>query len=313
MGFRLTRPRLPPAGPERRRPVAVTWPPPYHSRPHCHPPSWQASNSGRLLRQAFAGLLLCLVCIACGNGSEAKSGAQSETAQSMAAYDLATDLWLRRNQPRKALEQALKAIELDDENADAQHLIALLYLDFCRRDEQECRLEQAEHHVRIALEERQDFRAARNTLGVVLIHRKHYREAISVLKPLTQDILYQTPENAWGNLGWAYLEDGQLEPAIEALLRSTAVQPDFCVGHYRLGLAYSRKKDPQAALQAYTRALGVEDDRCKAMQVVYPARAEVLLQLGRQDEAISDLEECVHLGKNTDTGRGCNASLASLK
>lgn len=264
------------------------------------------SRLGWRLSATF-GLFVFAAC-----AGESKNGAQSEAAQSIAAYDIATDLWLKRQQPRKAMAQALRAVELDEDNPEAQHLVALIYLDFCRRDEAECRLKEAEQHARTALELRKDFREARNTLGVVLIHAKKYANAIETLRPLTQDILYQTPENAWGNLGWAYLEAGQLELAVEALLRSTAVQPSFCVGHFRLGEAYSRKKNPTAALEAYTRALNPNIPLCRAMQVAYPARAKVLLRLGRQDDAVMDLEECVHLDKKTDTGRQCKALLGRL-
>jgi type IV pilus assembly protein PilF len=244
---------------------------------------------------------------------QAASGAQSETSQSAAEYDLAADYWLKRDQPRVALDHALKAVRLDDENVEAQHLVALLYLDFCRRNMLECRLPEAEHHARRALAIKADFREATNTLGVILIHQKRHAEAIAILQPLTQDLLYETPENAWGNLGWAYLENKQPDLAIEALTRSTAVQPNFCVGYYRLGSAYVAKADFPSALQAFTRAVSVPDPRCKTLQEVYPARADVLVRLGRPEEARSDLVECVRLEKDTPAGRQCAGLLSGLK
>lgn len=247
------------------------------------------------------------------NSAKPEHGLQSTSAQSVAEVDLAQDLWLGRGEPRQALDHALKAVELDEDNPEAAHLVALLYLDFCNRDPAECRLAEAERYARRAIAIKADFREAQNTLGVALIHRKQYAEAIAILRPLSQDILYETPENAWGNLGWAELESGHVEAAIEALRRSTAVQPDFCVGHYRLGLAYERKKDPNAALAAYTRALSVEHPRCRALQDAFAQRAKVELQLGRRDEAVRDLEECVRLDKSTVTGRQCGALLVPSK
>src|SRR5690606_32292000 len=198
--------------------------------------------------RAAAWAFFCFGLLLLGCSSKpAKSGAQSAEAQSAAEYDIATDLWLQRGKPRNALEHALKALALDDENAQAAHLIALLYLDFCNRDPNDCRLDEAERHARLAVTLDDDFREAKNTLGVTLIHLKRYDDAIAVLKPLTQDLLYTTPENAWGNLGWAELEKGNLKAAIDALMRSTAVQPKFCVGHYRLGLAYEREGEAEAA------------------------------------------------------------------
>jgi len=240
-------------------------------------------------------------------------GAQSPQAQSQAEYDLASDLWLQRDQPRQALEHALRAISLDDENAEAHHLAALLYLDFCRRDPRQCQLQDAEAHAAEALALRKDFREAINTLGVILIHRKDYTRAVAVLKPLTEDILYQTPENAWGNLGWAYLELGQVDAALDALSRSVAIEPNFCVGHFRLGLARSKKKDYAGAANAYTRAVSVSDPRCKALQEAYLGRAQASLQLSEPEQATTDLAQCVALDSTTLTGQSCQALMNQLK
>jgi Tfp pilus assembly protein PilF len=211
------------------------------------------------------------------------------------------------------LEHALKAIELDDDNADAHHLTALLYLDFCRRDPRQCQLDQAEAHATEALSVRKDFREAMNTLGVILIHRKDYGRAVSTLKPLTDDILYQTPENAWGNLGWAYLELGKLDAALDALSRSVAIQPNFCVGHFRLGLARAKKKDFAGASAAYTRALSVSDPRCKALQEAYLGRAQASVELSHPEQATTDLTQCVALDSTTPTGQSCQALMNQLK
>jgi type IV pilus assembly protein PilF len=261
----------------------------------------------------MAVLAIALLGSACSGGEDPVTPKSSGSAQSVAEYDVAVDLWLHRGQPRQALERALQAVELDDENAAASHLVALLYLDFCQRGPEDCRLDEAERYARAALDADEQFREAKNTLGVVLIHQKRYPEAIEVLRPLSQDMLYQTPENAWGNLGWAFLESGRVDDAIDALQRSTAVQPAFCVGHYRLGVAFEAKKDPRSAIAAYTRALEVDHPRCRELQEAYSARGRLALQLGRQDEALRDLEQCVHLAKSTPTGRECAALLSSLK
>ncbi len=236
------------------------------------------------------------------------SGAvQSEQSMSLAEYDLARDLWLTRGQPREALGHVLKAVELDEENADAAHLAALIYLDFCRRgtDAEDCRLDQAEKQVRHALAVKADFREARNTLGVILIHQKRYAEAVKELTPLTTDILYRTPENAWGNIGWAYLEQGALSEARQALSRSIAAQPDFCVGYYRLGLTEERSGRAKEAIEAYTQALNAADGRCTGLQEAYAGRARLLSKLNRVDEAQRDLATCVRLDQHTEAGREC--------
>lgn len=248
----------------------------------------------------WAGVSAC-------SAPQSSGAVQSEQSMSLAEYDLARDLWLTRGQPREALGHVLKAVELDEENADAAHLAALIYLDFCRRgtDVEDCRLDQAEKQVRHALAVKADFREARNTLGVILIHQKRYADAVRELTPLTTDILYRTPENAWGNIGWAYLEQGALPEARQALSRSIAAQPDFCVGYYRLGLTEERSGRAKEAIEAYTQALNAADGRCTGLQEAYAGRARLLSKLNRVDEAQRDLATCVRLDQRTDAGREC--------
>lgn len=267
-------------------------------------------------RTKVALLALGLALGACTGGKGASSpGSGDPVRRSESEYDVARDLWLRQHRPREALAHALDAVELDEDNADAAHLVALLYLQFCSdsANPEECRLDEAEKHARAAVEARESFREAKNTLGVVLIHRKRPAEAIRVLRPLTEDILYQTPENAWGNLGWAYLELGKLDRAIDSLRRSVAAQPLFCVGQYRLGLALEKKRRLTEAREALTRALETEAPGCSALQQAYVARTRVLIQLGQRGEAEADLRRCTELSEATPTGKECRSMLANLK
>ena len=258
-------------------------------------------------------LFVAALLVACSSTNSGGPHAQDPSRQADSEYDVARDLWLRRNDPRGALEHALKATKLDDDNAEAAHLVALLYLDFCSRDAGECRLPSAERFARRALEVKSDFREAKNTLAVILIHEKRPQEAVQILLPLTQDILYTTPEDAWGNLGWAYLELGKLEAAVDALRRSVAAQPAFCVGNYRLGVAYERLGQLSLADTAYTQALETDAPGCGGLQDAWYGRARVRLRAANQPQAQADLERCVALSKTTATGKECSSMLAKLK
>lgn len=259
----------------------------------------------------LARVLTVVSAVACAPASG--PGAQDPVRRSESEYDLARDLWLNRGKLREALEHTLKAVELDPENSDAQHLAALLYLDFCARSPAECRLTDAVRHAQKAVDIRPDFREARNTLGVALIHQKNPRRAIEVLRPLSEDILYQTPEKAWGNLGWAYLDAGELDKAIDALRRSIAAEPRFCVGSYRLGLAHERKGELTEALEALTRALETDAPECARLQEALSARARVAGRLGQVDLMRSDLGRCAELTTLTETGKNCRSMLQKLK
>jgi tetratricopeptide (TPR) repeat protein len=132
------------------------------------------------------------------------------------------------------------------------------------------------------------------------------------LKPLTEDILYGSPEKAWGNLGWAYLEKGDSAQAIDALRRAVASQPRFCVGNYRLGVAYEKESQLKAAKDALTRALETDRPGCPNMQEALETRGRVSMRLGETLAARQDFAKCVTLSKITDSGERCETALNKL-
>ncbi len=247
----------------------------------------------------------------CSRGGKGANSIDGER-QSEGEYDVALDLRTKRDL-RNALAHAQKAVELNDGNADASHLIALIYLDFCASSKvvEDCRLSEAEKATRQALKARPDFREAQNTLGVILINEKRYDEAVAVLDPLAHDMLYQMPWDAWGNLGLAYLEKGKLEDAVSALKRSINAEPRYCVGNYRLGLALEKKGDLDAARQAFSQAVETNHPECQRLQDAFEARARVYSKSKNCELARGDWERCRDLSPNTPAGLRCLASLKS--
>jgi type IV pilus assembly protein PilF len=253
-------------------------------------------------------LTLCLA--ACARTGRGANAADSDR-QSEAEYDVARDLFLARRDPRGALGHAQKAVELNENSAEAQHLVALIYLYFCSASPLDCRLPEAEKAARQAVKLRPDFREAQNTLGVILIQAKKYDEAVAVLDPLAHDILYQTPWDAWGNLGLAYLEKGKVEDAVTALKRSVTAEPRFCVGNYRLGLAFEKKGDLSAARQAFSQALETNRPECQSLQDAFEARARVHSKSKDCELAKGDWEKCRDISPDSPAGLRCVASLKS--
>jgi tetratricopeptide (TPR) repeat protein len=158
-----------------------------------------------------------------------------------------------------------------------------------------------------------EHRDAKNALGVILVHQGHFDEAIKILKPLTEDLVYASPESAWGNLGWAYFQRGSVDEALDALRRAVAVQPLFCVGQYRLGLAYEKKGDLGSARDALTKAVETDQPQCKRLQDAFSARARVFARQGLRDEARADLERCRDLSRETPVGQKCAAQLQTYQ
>jgi len=261
----------------------------------------------------LAGLAaVASVAVAC-TGKGTQPGAQSPERQSDAEYDLARDLF-QKGQARAALDHAMKAIGLNEDNDKAQYFVAVIHLSFCSTNRgftaPDCKLSEVEKYARAALKANPDFRDAKNMLGQVLVNQKRCKEAITVLEPLTKDPAYVHPFYAWGNLGEAQICEGQLDLAITSLKNAVAAEPRFCVGHYRLGVAFEKKGDFAQAESSFTNAV-TADPQCEGLQDAWEARCRVRFHIGHNDEARKDCERCREISTETPTGKLCVQKLGA--
>jgi len=260
----------------------------------------------------MVGISLSLSMGCSGRGSA--PGAQSPERQSDAEYDLANDFFHRGNY-RVALDHVERALSLNDQNSRANYLASAIYCAFCDGEGlkgPDCRLSDAEKYAQASVKADPQLRDAKNLLGQILILEDRPKEAIAVLEPLTKDPAYESSYLAWGNLGWAQVKAGMVDEGI-ASLRNATTEPRFCVGHYRLGMAFAQKKDFAQAEQAFTQAVTVDLDQCQKLQDAWMERGKARKELGKVADARADLEKCRDLAKETHAGKECATLLAQLR
>jgi tetratricopeptide (TPR) repeat protein len=261
----------------------------------------------------YLGLALFLsfgACTGAGVGPE-------EADKSMKQYELAIGLQGEGNTPG-AFQALYKALEIDPSNAKAHLLLGSMFL--VNRDDDRANYDKkSEEHFKKALEiqasddpipEQSLAADAHNGLGVLYLHMARYDEAIVELTKAVEDLFNRDAFMAWANLGWAYTEKGNFPKAVSSLERSLRLNPKFCVGYYRLGVAYAKAKQFEPAEEALTHAIEA-DERCKLFQDAWHARGEARMNLGLRDDARSDFERCVELDGNTDAGKACSRYLAA--
>ena len=229
--------------------------------------------------------------------------------QSVAEFNLGRDS-LDHGNFREALGHSLRATQLDDQNARATYLAAVVYLAFCNGlrglADPDCRLQDAEKYARKTVKLAPTYPDAKNLLGEVLINEERFAEAIDLLRPLTTDPSYGSIHLAWGNLGWAQVLAGDVDGGISSL-KNSVTEPRFCVGFYRLGIAYEKKGDLTQADANLTSA--VDGEACKNFQDAFEERAKVRLKLGHAELARADFERCKALTPDSLSGKRCTQSL----
>ncbi len=265
----------------------------------------------------MAAAALCVALGLVGNASlqactvrgASSPGAADPEHQSIAEFNLGLDA-VNHSDFRVALAHALRAVQLDDQNARATYLASVVYLGFCNGlrgfADPDCRLADAERFARRSIKLAPQYADAKNLLGEILINQQRYPEAIVVLRPLTTDPSYTSIHLAWGNLGWAQVLQGDVDGGITSL-RNSITEPRFCLGFYRLAMAYEKKGDlSQADLHLSS---AVDGDACKNFQDAFEERANVRMKLGHAELARADFERCKGLTADSLAGKRCAQSL----
>ncbi|MET0342723.1 MAG: tetratricopeptide repeat protein [Polyangiales bacterium] len=250
-------------------------------------------------------LFVLNVLSACGPvSSERATRAQKE-------YELSVGLLGEQNIPA-AFEHLFKARDLDPNNPEPHQLLGNLYLLRGDFDKSEQELRTAKRLAEPNPSYGAPFVAeVENSLGVVLVHRQRYDDAIAILRESAANLLNRSPHLAWGNLGWAYYEKGQYTDAVVALTQAIRHQKRFCLGHYRLGQSYLALREFERAEEALTHCVEVADEGCQNLQAAWHLRGEARAHLGRRHDAVGDFERCVELSAGTATGRACQRYLES--
>ncbi len=140
----------------------------------------------------------------------------------------------------KAKQAALKALELDDQVAEAHEALAVVSNYF------EWNLEIARREIEQAIELNPGYAWAYFHLGNIFVYQARYDEAIKV----TEKGLAFDPLNVAfnRNLGIIYIRSKQFDMGITILKRSIEMDPAFPAIHFHLGLAFMQKSMYEEAL-----------------------------------------------------------------
>ena len=126
-------------------------------------------------------------------------------------------------------------------------------------------------------------------LGMVAMEQGYNRDA----EKYFQQGLKINPEHALilASLGHLYIRTGRARSAISTLLQATQREPALPDGWYELGRAYMETRDWQLALNAFGRALQLNNDAVNT----YSAMASCYLKMNKRSEARQKVDQALQL------------------
>nr|WP_269438170.1 tetratricopeptide repeat protein [Phosphitispora fastidiosa] len=97
-------------------------------------------------------------------------------------------------------------------------------------------------------------------LGLILSEQKNYRESIAFLTRYLEKNQGLETRIALLYLGRNYLETGAIGPAVTTLSKAAEIDSANPVVYYYMGQAYEKLNDRQNAINAYERALAINNE-----------------------------------------------------
>ncbi|MFZ7110364.1 MAG: tetratricopeptide repeat protein [Desulfatiglandales bacterium] len=203
---------------------------------------------------------------------------------------------------RAALRELLKAEELEPDNIDIHHELAMVYKDLGEYDF-------AEKHFQKVLAMRPRFPEARNNLGSLYLLTRDWDKAIEAFQEAATDILYKTPHYAYNNLGLAYHNKGQYHKAIASYLKAVELSPSYGSCYKNLGLAYEAIGEWNAARASYEKAISLSPEDPGAHFFL----ARMYLKFGLHAKAADELRQAIQLDPNGSVGAQADRLLNQIE
>lgn len=141
---------------------------------------------------------------------------------------------------------------------------------------------------------------ALNSMSVVSLYFDDLDSAVEEAEQALHVQFYTERYSALANLGWAYYQKGDLVQAMTELREALMLNPEYCVGRYRLAQVYLDADLSGPALDEIKQV--VDDPRCP-IQDAHRIAGVANMKLGDVGEAQREFRACVDMAP-----RSCLAS-----
>lgn len=186
----------------------------------------------------LACALIMTGCVSGGSIDDNVSEIEASRYNTQAATE-----YFRQGRIDSALEKAVKAVEQDDENADAQLIYAMILE---RRGDPED-LDDVEDAYERAIDLSPDNPGYRNNYGSFLCKQEEYRDAIRQFRLVAEHHRYQRPEAAWTNAGTCAMRIPDLDRAEDFLRKALDINRQHAPALWQMAQLMLEKENALAA------------------------------------------------------------------
>ena len=152
-----------------------------------------------------------------------------------------------------ALRSAKEAESCKPKDAELYYWMGLIY--FKREKPQD-----AIAYLKKSLSIDPKYTESRLALGVVYLSLEMWDDAIAQFQAAADDDLFSRPWEAYNNLGWAYMQKGDLDSAAENLTRAIHLNPKYCPAYCNQGELYAKQGQSKKAMDSYLKAISLCPD-----------------------------------------------------
>jgi len=197
-----------------------------------------------VLCSAFCALcsVLCVLLSACATTPDIEDIKKAE-----AYYKLGVS-YLNTNKLKDASIEFQKAISFNPKDKYSLNALGLISARFKEYDK-------AISYYKRAISADSSYSEALNNLGVTYLEMEKWDEAINYFKKALENPLYETPEKAYSNIGYALYKKGDYIGALNLLSDTIKKYPRSPQVSYVLGIAYMKTGKIQDAIEKLNSAV----------------------------------------------------------
>jgi len=228
----------------------------------------------------LVGIALALACATSGGDDAADTITSADVARARAHHSTGSN-HLKEGRIALAIRELRAAEGLNPEDRWVQLTLAEAYRIKGLNED-------AETHLKKALEIDPTFQDARLTLSGLYIQTERYPEAIAEAQALIDDPTFPQPWTALTNKGWALLQLKRRAEAREALAQAVDYNERYWRAHLNLGILDSEEGKRTDAIERFEKVLELGPGPLGLAEANYRI-GEIYVSLGDREQALEHL------------------------